>query len=248
MVHKFIEVEQGVFRLTGDDQGADIIQRNGEPLYRFMDNLYIREQHLHLLSPKEVTNLCRARSNNPQLIGGANTRVKTIFLKYLELTTPKTVFEIGAGKLPLMTVAPAGMKYVLSDADANAGEDLSEDSFCVFSRSDYRLDYDDNYFDLIVAIFVFQFDVYKKQIAELHRCIANGGTLIANVYRRPQDARLELINEFEAVGSTGSILSDPENLCKAHQYWIIGKNKEQNLTSLKLMESIISNNYDNPTQ
>src|SRR5690606_19125394 len=100
------------------------------------------------------------------------------------------------GKLPLMTVAPAGMKYVLSDADANAGEDLSEDSFCVFSRSDYRLDYDDNYFDLIVAIFVFQFDVYKKQIAELHRCIANGGTLIANVYRRPQDARLELINEF----------------------------------------------------
>jgi hypothetical protein len=241
MNHKFIEVEQGVFQLTGNDQGDEVVERNGEQLYRFMDNLYIRQQHLHLLSPGEVTNLCRARSNNPQLIGGANARVKKILLKYLERTVPKAVFEIGAGKLPLISTAPPEMIYVLSDADPQAGEDIpNEDNFCIFSSSEYKLNYSDNYFDVVVAIFVFQFHVYPKQIAELHRCIASNGILIANVYRRPQSARLELINEFEAAGFFVSILSDPEELCKTHEYWIIGKNKEINITTTNILESIIA--------
>jgi hypothetical protein len=206
-----------------------------------MDNLYIRQQHLHLLTPKEVTNLCRARSSNPQLIGGANARVKEIFLNYLERTAPKAVFEIGAGKLPLINTAPPEMIYILSDADPKAGEDISnEDNFCIFSSSDYKLDYDDSYFDVVVAVFVFQFRVYTKQIAELHRCMADNGVLIANVYRRPQDARLELINEFKAAGFSVSTLNDPEKLCKTHEYWVIGKSQEKNNATINLIESIIS--------
>jgi len=241
MNHKLIEVEQGVFRLVDDDQGADVVHRNGEPLYRFMDNLYIRQQHLHLLTPEEVTNLCRARSSNPQLISGANARVKDVFLNYLERTTPKVVFEIGAGKLPLINTAPPGMIYILSDADPEAGEDISSDNnFCVFSSSDFRLGYGDSYFDVVVAVFVFQFHVYTKQIAELYRCIASNGVLIANVYRRPQDARLDLINDFKAAGFFVSVLSDPEKLCKIHEYWIIGKSEEKNTAAINLIESIIS--------
>lgn len=241
MDYKFIEVEQGVFRLAGDDQGDEVIYVNSEPLYRFMDNLYIRQQHLHLLTPKEVTSLCRARSSNPQLIGGANARVKEIFFNYLERTTPKTVLEIGAGKLPLINTPRPEMIYILSDADPEAGENISdEDNFCIFSSSDYKLNYDDNYFDLVVAIFVFQFRVYDKQIAELHRCIAKNGVLIANVYRRPQDARLELINNFKTAGFFVSVLSDPEKLCKNHEYWIVGKSEEANTAAIDLIEFMIT--------
>ncbi|MNG33298.1 hypothetical protein D3C84_1195190 [compost metagenome] len=64
--------------------------------------------------------------------------------------------------------------------------------------------------------------------------------LIANVYRRPQDARLELINEFKAAGFSVSILSDPEKLCKIHEYWVIGKSEEKNIAAINLIKSIIS--------
>lgn len=237
---KFTEVEPGVFQLKPGAQGGSIEYKDGKPLYRFMDSLYIHEQNLHLLSPEYVTNLCRARSNNTDLIGGANHRVKEVFRKYLEIASPTIVFEIGAGTLPLMAAAPSGMTYILSDADPKAADEISDgENFCVFSRSDYKLSYEDNYFDLVVAVFVFQFRVYNQQIKELYRCIAKSGVILANVYRRPQDSRADLVKEFESFGFSVSILDDPEQLCKEHEYWIIGKSEDSNRTAADIFKSIV---------
>lgn len=240
MNKKFIEVEAGVFQLEPGAQGGNIEYKDGKPLYRFMDSLYIREQNLHLLSPEDVTNLCRARSNNIDLIGGANYRVKEIFRKYLEIASPSIIFEIGAGTLPLMTAAPVGMTYILSDADPKAANEVSDgENFCVFSKSDYKLSYEDNYFDLVVAVFVFQFKVYEQQIKELYRCIGESGIILANVYRRPQGSRADLTKEFKSVGFFVSILDDPEKLCKEHEYWIIGKSESSNSAAAAIFRSII---------
>lgn len=239
MNKKFTEVEAGVFQLESGAQGGGIEYKDGEPLYRFMDSLYIREENLHLLPPEDVTSLCRARSNNIDLIGGANHRVKEIFRKYLEIASPRIVFELGAGTLPLMTAAPTGMTYILSDADPAAGEVSDGENFCVFSRSDYKLSYEDNYFDLVVAVFVFQFRVYQQQIKELYRCIGDNGVILANVYRRPQYSRADLVKEFEDFGFSVLILNDPERLCKEHEYWIIGKNEGSNSVAASIFGSII---------
>ena len=216
------EINQGVFRLASGSKGPKEIFHNGEKLFRFMDCLYVRQEHLEDLSPLEVTNLCRARAQYPSLIGGVNGEVKGIFSRLIHALSPSKLLEIGAGSNPVLAECPPEMNYVTSDADADAGSG-DQGSLIEFSDVHSHLPYQDEFFDMIVAVFVLHFRFYQAQVGELFRCMAKDGVFVANVYRRRQCSRMELQWGFESVGFSVVRISDPKQLCEMHEFWVVGK-------------------------
>lgn len=225
MQSKITEIEPDVFFVETADSSTPRIEHNGIYLYRFMDSLYIKKENLEDLSPKEVSNLCRARLRYPDLIGPVNGKVKKIINMYVQAVRPSLLFEIGAGESPAVDNPPSETIYLKSDADSRLSEKKQEE-MVLFSEENYRLPYDNCSLDMAVAVFVFQFKIYREQIEELYRCLKIDGVIVANVYRRRQDSRADLEKDFNYSGFYIVRLQDPQNLCREHEYWLIGKNKE----------------------
>ncbi|ERV77717.1 hypothetical protein Q058_02847 [Pseudomonas aeruginosa BL04] len=216
------EVVDGVFKLQGG--GDRCIEHNGERLYRFMDSFYIRKEHLYELTPDEVSNLCRARSRYPQLITDVNDLVQSIFRRLVSQVNPSSLLEIGSGSRPLLSPPPESILYVMSDADQSVMMGTaSKAQFCEFSSTNSMLPYEESFFDMVVAVFVLQFNFYEAQISELYRCIAPQGIFVANVYRRPSHASKQLCAQFESKGFNVRRIEDPQSLCSGHEYWLISK-------------------------
>lgn len=234
------EVVEGVFKLF-QGTGERCIHHNGEFLYRFMDCFYIRKEHLYELSPDEVSNLCRARSLFPELITDVNDVVQSIFKKLVLRVSPTSLLEIGSGSRPLLSSPPPGFVYVMSDADQSViVGSVNGAEFCEFSSTNSTLPYGDNYFDMVVAVFVLQFKFYEEQISELYRCIAPNGVFVANVYRRPPAAGNELCMQFESKGFNVLRIPDPQSLCSDHEYWIISKCKSRMHSVSSLLNALLT--------
>lgn len=235
------EISEGVFKLCCDDAGPESFEHNGFMLYRFMDKFYILTEHLDEMSRAEVNSLCRARARFPELITDVNKQVKEIFRLFVQAYDPRNILEIGAGRHPLFTISPAGVEYVLADADADVRKGLNnEANFKEFSESLPKLNYQDGYFHLIIAIFVMQFPFCDLQIYELSRCLSDDGVCIVNVYRRSPEARTKLIDVLIRTGLIVKVLPDPQNLCRSHEYWIIAKNLKKAEQGIFLLSSVVT--------
>lgn len=238
--HYMEEVSTGVFRLNSDEPGPDTYEHNNIILYRFMDQFYICREHLDEMSQEEVSHLCRARLKFPQLITAVNGRVKEYFKRLINSISPRKILEIGAGESPLFPQPPAGMEYAMADADIEVKKGLrAESEFNEFSGEDPVLNYPDNHFDMAVAVFVLQFPFPLTQVAEIYRCLADDGVMVANIYRRQPTANASLREEFSSAGLIVHAITDPESLCKAHEYWIIGKNKDKVIACAATLHDII---------
>lgn len=210
----------GVYQNEDGAVGPEVLEHEGRTLRRFMDSFYIRCETEHLTSV-EVSALCRARANNPLMIGCTNTEVQDVFRALIGTRKPTHLLEIGAGLNPLLKESAPQMLYVKCDADPQSTSGQG-----VFSGAQPALPYPDDLFDMAVAVFVLHFHFYTEQIVELHRCLAPKGVFVANVYRRTLPSLARLAASFESCGFFVRRHLDPRELCHGHEYWAISKDLE----------------------
>lgn len=225
----------GVYEIC-DNSRDPVILHEGVTLHRFMDFFYINCAADELDS-SQVEALCRARSLNPSSFAGANSLVRKVFREFIEKSKSKNILEVGAGTNPIIPeceLVGAQINYVRSDADP-----VNADENNVFSGTANVLNHPDGYFDFAAAVFVLHFKFYGEQISEIYRCLKQNGIFLANVYRRSEQSRMVLREEFECRDFELVILNDPSNLCQDHQYWVAGKNKAEAEAAANLLLGII---------
>jgi hypothetical protein len=226
----FEMIEPGVLKYKKNEKGPSETIYQGTKYFRFMDYFYTHTEHLDELKPVEVSNLCRARAQFPELISRANGEVRSLFESLAIKIAPSSLLEIGAGKNPVFTVNTApGMHYVLSDADEVVVKSHSNNDLdCyIFSDTVCTLPYEEGYFEMVIAVFVLHFPFYKVQLTELSRTLKTTGVIVANVYRRSTAAREKLASDIQDCGFKTLRIHDPSGLCLNHEYWIIGKSDAQ---------------------
>ncbi|MFG0359877.1 hypothetical protein [Pseudomonas sp. zbq_11] len=224
-------VEDGVLKIVDDTRkGPETTVYFEATYYRFMDFFYTQTKHLDELSPDGVRNLCRARAKYPLLISKTNVEVRSLFNALAKKVGPATLLEIGAGRNPVFEdETPSEMHYVLSDADSEVVAFHSErKSECyAFSGEICNLPAKPDYFEMVIAVFVLHFPFHKKQFIELYNRLSLSGVIIANVYRRSSEARERLTSEIIETGFKIKKIIDSANLCRDHEYWILGKSDAQ---------------------
>ncbi|MBO0368516.1 hypothetical protein GIB23_15625 [Pseudomonas putida] len=224
--YMFKMIEPGVLKFFGSAKGPDCTVFRGREYFRFMDFFYTHTPYLDELDADDVSHLCRARAKYPELISEANTSVRELFKKVALELSPKTFLEIGAGSHPIFgNEVQARVDYVISDADPEVVQKFHGQGIqCqVFSNAEPALNYPDNHFELVMAVFVLHFPFYTEQITELHRTMSMSGAMIANVYRRTSSARDKLLADLKREGLKVHRVQDAKGLCKEHEHWIIGK-------------------------
>lgn len=220
------EIEVGVLKIKGDKPGPDKVDYKGETYYRFMDFFYIQNCSLDELEPAQVSNLCRARAKYPNLISVVNHDVREVFKKLTEAVRPTNLLEIGVGLNPIF--GSDGYKpefYILADADTEIVmhyENLNNDCY-VFSKDVCEIPDFDNFFEMVIAIFVMHFPFHKNQLLEIKKRLKKSGIVVANVYRRDFASRERLARDMADVGFKIMKVQDSHNLCRDHEYWVLGQ-------------------------
>lgn len=223
-------VTDGVLKIANNKKGPTCIEYDGILYYRFMDYFYTQTENLDELSPEGVSNLCRARAKFPLLISPINISVRLLFKALAQKIRPTTLLEIGAGRDPVFEAETLnGMHYVLSDADRDVvtAHSVLDTECYTFSEQVCELPIKESYFEMVIAVFVLHFPFHKIQMLELHRRLKPSGVIVANVYRRSIEARNKLTLEMEDSGFKILKIKDTKNLCRDHEYWILGKSDAQ---------------------
>ncbi|WP_179957579.1 methyltransferase domain-containing protein [Exilibacterium tricleocarpae] len=241
----FITLAPGVL-LADNAEGNDIIEVDGVQYNRFMDGFYI-DRSTAELTTEQVFALCRSRSENPNLVsnGPGNEQVKSIISSYILAKNPSTLLELGAGIEPTLTHKADDSIYIISDADDIVVQQNSElGRECSHFGKGLPLLFDDNFFDLIFAVFVFHFSIYQDQIQEISRCLKTDGVLIANVYLLDTNERAILEKKFRDEGLISLRISDPMSSCKNNEYWLFSFSEEtldlNNTIFQKILASTVS--------
>jgi hypothetical protein len=220
------EIEPGVLKLESKKPGPPSLSHDGTTYYRFMDFLYIQNRDFDDLAPEVVSNLCRARAKYPHLISVVNQDVRRIFRALVEILEPMSLLEIGSGKSPIFGIADCKIdQYILADADSEVVKhQINLNRNCYkFSDGICEIPSKDILFDMAIAIFVLHFPFYPNQIAELYKRMKKSGVFIANVYRRDSASRKKLTFDITNAGFEIIKVQDVDNLCREHEYWILGK-------------------------
>lgn len=242
----FCEVEPGVLKTINDEIGPEAVGYKGRLYYRFMDFFYIRTKNLDELSPAEVSYLCRARAKYPHLISNVNEDVRRIFKEYARIINPFSLLEIGVGKNPVLGLADCKPKhYILADADQEVvAYHSSIANICYeFSRDVCKLPKYENFFEMAIAVFVFHFPFHTNQILELTTRLKPRGIIVANVYRRSAASRAALTDAIASAGLTIEKVQDYSNLCRDHEYWLLGKDCEQVKKCTSILDKIVNKDY-----
>lgn len=208
----------------GDCQAPAELSYLGVRYFRFMDVFFVPHSDLDELSMPQVIALCRAREANSVAIGRPNEIVKSLFRRVVEEVAPKCVAEIGAGARPLYDGHGEKFEYIALDADEAAMSKLSVRKERFHGHVD-ELDIDSGSVDLAIAVFVFQFKLYSKQIEQISRILTPDGVLLANVYRRSEQSRVVLIAELRASGLHVDRVHDSAGLCRDHEYWVASRSQ-----------------------
>lgn len=239
---EFEMIEPGVLKIKNNMKGPKETEHEGIKYFRFMDFFYTRTEDLDQLSPDEVSNLCRARARFPTLISQPNIEVRSLFKALALEIGPSSLLEIGAGLNPLFAgTTTMGMHYVLSDADQEVVKSHSNtDTECyIFSDAACVLPHQEGHFEMVIAVFVLHFPFYKTQLIELYRTLNKTGVIIANVYRRSDNARIQLTSDIESSGFKILKVKDTKHLCLNHEYWILGKSEAQMKICASTLKKII---------
>lgn len=230
---EFQKICEGIYRVR--DKGTTITTTiDGRSYFRIMDFFYT---HLPAdeLSLEEVSQLCRARTNEPKCFEGANKEIKQLFNDFLKTNAGKTVLEIGAGSNPILLKNEAqslNINYLGSDADNkysdlihfDASKDLPPDTF----------------FDVVISLFVLHFKFYNHQISQLYSHMTPDGIFLANVYNRTAESRDKLKSDFEKVGFFVEFVEDPKQICRDHYYFFVSKRLDSIENNKKLLLNLIS--------
>lgn len=166
-----------------------------------------------------------------------NSIVRKCFQKIIKIWKPQNLLEIGPGSFPLIINHKDKFENVfLADFNKEAIKTLStRNIICEYFGFESTLKISDNSIDCIFAIFVFHFKISNNQIKELFRVLSPNGILIANIYRRTDQAKNKLLKNFIQQDYHYRIIPDPFCLCRNHEYWFLFKNTdEENLSKAKM--------------
>lgn len=236
------EVEPGVLKLMTGEAGPDEITYKGTNYYRFMDFFYIQNKDFDDLAPEAVSNLCRARAKFPHLISDVNQDVRRIFKVLVQKINPTNLLEIGVGKNPIFGSTDAKPnQYILADADNEIVEfHKNSNNDCYnFSEQTCQIPSFDSFFDMAIAVFVLHFPFHINQIVEVYTRIKNSGVVIANVYRRDFASREKLTCDILSTGFKILKVQDSANLCRDHEYWILGKDDKDIQNCASILKNIL---------
>ena len=201
------------------------IEMDGLRYQRFLDYIYIPSETEELSNDQILAvNELRHRLLLAPGARAINERTRGVFGRAVEIASPRSLLEIGPGTNPLFRSAPKGVQYWLADMsrdviDANRSYGLP----CFYFNQSNGIPLADSAVEMIIAIFVLQFNLTSEQIAELARIMAPSGVMVGNVYRRSEESRERLLEMFMGAELQAVRIGDPLNLCRGHEYWLVFK-------------------------
>lgn len=191
----------------------------------FMNHFYIN-QCTSELTEEQVFAICRKREQHIKIIGSINTNVKDIFRNFIKQGNFQDVIELGCGSNPTFINSKNSFNFTASDANEDVVYNTRKKGIksIVFGSNDIS-EISSNY-DLAFAVFVLHFHFSNNEIRSLGRHLKTKGIFIANIYRINEEKRSDLKNRFEDFGFFLERIKDETEICKNHEFWIIGKNKK----------------------
>ena len=215
----------GVLYVDGPGPNPATIECDGIEYFRFHDFIYVSTR-VEELDESQVIAVCTLRdefATDQQL--EPNRKIRGIFIELVRAFKPGVLLELGPGIKPLFEVGKESFRYELLDLNEGNVQRLTAIGHrAVLFKNQSSLDMESGSVDLVVAIFVFQFCIAASQIDELLRTLSRTGLMVANVYRRSPDARVELRRQFEGRGFDVRISRRAHGVEHNHEYWIIGRN------------------------
>ena len=204
----------------------NIISINNKEYFRFCDFILIPCQ-TDLLTPQQVVNVNKLRAkyyeSHPQFT--VNKKIRKVFYALINIWKPKTILEFGPGSNPIKFEDNIDIEIQFSDFNEDSVSILNAEGLkCSYFDKQGKLNIENNSIDAIISIFVFQFDISQNQINEMFRVLSNDGIVIANIYKRSNKSRMELLNKFHLSGFTSQIIKDYNEICNQHEYWFFFKN------------------------
>jgi len=204
----------------------NIVSINDNEYFRFCDFILIPCQ-TDLLTPQQVVNVNKLRAkyydSHPQFI--VNKKIRKVFYDLISIWNPKMILEFGPGSNPIKFEENEDVEIQFSDFNEDSISILKAEGLkCSYFDKQGKLNIEDNSIDAIISIFVFHFDISQNQINEMFRVLSNYGIVIANIYKRSNKSRIELLNKFHLSGFSSQIIKDNTEICNQHEYWFFFKN------------------------
>jgi len=214
----------GVLYVDGPGPNPPSIECDGTSYSRFHDFIYVSKQ-LEDLDEQQVVAVCTLRdefATAQQL--DPNRKIRQIFVDLVKTFRPKVLLELGPGNRPLFEAGTEAFLYELLDLNEENVHRLTAIGHCASLFKDRTaLGLKAGSVDLVVAVFVFQFNIAASQIDEMLRVLSRTGLIVANVYRRSPPAREQLRHHFESRGCGVKIVQRAHGVEHNHEYWLIGR-------------------------
>jgi hypothetical protein len=231
-------VAEGVYLLDPafEEVGPARLRIRGRTYERLMDYVYTPIP-LERLSRAQihVVNMLREDLIEGKHIGGTDNQIKDRFAEVIRSVGAQRVLEWGCGFDSLQTRL-SGIGYEAADIDPWViSYQRSKGAICRLPEN-----VENNIagkVDVIPSIFVFQFGISKTDVAVMSNVLADGGFVLANVYRRSPESRLRLRRKMAEHGLTVYRRHDREKLCKGNEYWIASRDLSK-VESLNVLDGL----------
>ena len=221
-----IERAAGVLYSLGQCEMPTTVEHHGLTYHRFHDFIYLT-QPIEDLSQAQVRAVCAIReefATHEQL--SSNRRIRKHFIELINALGPKFLVELGPGVRPLFSRPPTMFRYELVEIDDAIVRQLVMDGYSASQIGEVAsLNLPPNCVDLVVAVFVFQFNMSTSQINEILRVLAKSGIIVANVYRRSSKSREQLKEHFERRECRVKIIRCNCDIGHEHEYWVVGRDR-----------------------
>lgn len=184
------------------------IELDGKKYYRFMNYFYIPKP-VYELDEYYVKFINDLRYNFKDLVidNEYNTiieyKIFNSIMDYVQLNGPIKLLDFGCGEGALGNFLKEKIKtdktfnlYGVDIRDIDRNLLFNYKSFHLVSLSQ-ELPFDDHYFDIVIALFVFHFRISNVQLESLYRSLKKGGLLWFNLI---DSADRNILNRIEQVG------------------------------------------------
>jgi hypothetical protein len=210
--------------VDGPDFNPPSIECDGTEYSRFHDFIYVSRQ-VEELDEQQVVAVCTLRDEfaTPQQLE-PNRKIQQIFVDLVRVFRQRVLVELGPGTRPLFKAGTEAFRYELLELNEDNVHRLTAIGYCASLFKDRTvLDLEAGSVDLVVAVFVLQFNIAASQIDEMLRVLSWTGLIVANVYRRSPPAREQLRHLFESRGCGVEIVQRAHGVGHDHEYWIISR-------------------------
>ncbi len=203
---------------------------NDQTYTRFLDFIYMpcetheltREQ---CIAVNDIRNIYYETHKNMSINKTVKRRISTV-VDGMCINNKRTLLEFGCGFETIYPLLNSDIIYIGADISLSAinsnKEKSPKGSYIVVDEE--QMPIKDKSIDLLVSIFVFHFKISHQQLSELFRILSDDGAMIFNLYLLPKQQRETLFFHLAKIGFTYHRESDPDQLCRDHEYCFLATN------------------------